>query len=34
MLSTLRINYNRERQAGITQEITEIAGSAESLAVN
>jgi len=34
MLSTLRINYNRERQAGITQEISEIAGSAESLAEN
>ena len=32
MLAALQINYNRARQAGITQEITEIAGGAEALA--
>jgi F-type H+-transporting ATPase subunit gamma len=26
MLTTLRINYNRARQAGITQEISEVVG--------
>ena len=31
MLAALQINYNRARQAGITQEITEIAGGAEAL---
>jgi F-type H+-transporting ATPase subunit gamma len=31
MLAGLRINYNRARQAGITQEMTEIVGGAEAL---
>jgi F-type H+-transporting ATPase subunit gamma len=31
MLADLQINYNRARQAGITQEITEIVGGAEAL---
>jgi F-type H+-transporting ATPase subunit gamma len=31
MLTDLQINYNRARQAGITQEITEIVGGAETL---
>jgi len=31
MLAALQINYNRARQAGITQEITEIAGGAEAI---
>ena len=31
MLSNLQIRYNRARQAGITQEITEIVGGAEAL---
>jgi len=31
MLASLRINYNRARQAGITQEMTEIVGGAEAL---
>jgi F-type H+-transporting ATPase subunit gamma len=31
MLATLQINYNRARQAGITQEMTEIVGGAEAL---
>ena len=31
MLADLRIRYNRVRQSGITQEITEIAGGAEAL---
>jgi F-type H+-transporting ATPase subunit gamma len=32
MLASLRINYNRARQAGITQEMTEITGGATALA--
>ena len=32
MLGTLRINYNRARQAGITQEMSEIVGGAAALA--
>jgi len=32
MLASLRINYNRARQAGITQEMTEISGGAAALA--
>jgi F-type H+-transporting ATPase subunit gamma len=31
MLADLQIHYNRVRQAGITQEITEIVGGAEAL---
>jgi F-type H+-transporting ATPase subunit gamma len=31
MLGNLQINYNRARQAGITQEMTEIVGGAEAL---
>jgi F-type H+-transporting ATPase subunit gamma len=31
MLANLQINYNRARQAGITQEMTEIVGGAEAL---
>jgi F-type H+-transporting ATPase subunit gamma len=31
MLAGLQINYNRARQAGITQEMTEIVGGAEAL---
>jgi F-type H+-transporting ATPase subunit gamma len=31
MLGTLQINYNRARQAGITQEMTEISGGAAAL---
>jgi F-type H+-transporting ATPase subunit gamma len=31
MLADLQINYNRARQAGITQEMTEIVGGAEAL---
>jgi F-type H+-transporting ATPase subunit gamma len=31
MLGTLQINYNRARQAGITQEMTEIIGGAAAL---
>jgi F-type H+-transporting ATPase subunit gamma len=31
MLDTLQINYNRVRQAGITQEMTEIIGGAAAL---
>jgi len=31
MLASLQINYNRARQAGITQEMTEIVGGAEAL---
>jgi F-type H+-transporting ATPase subunit gamma len=31
MLADLQINYNRARQAGITQEMTEIIGGAEAL---
>jgi F-type H+-transporting ATPase subunit gamma len=31
MLADLRISYNRARQAGITQEMTEIVGGAEAL---
>ncbi|MDR1863374.1 MAG: ATP synthase F1 subunit gamma [Treponema sp.] len=31
MLGTLRINYNRARQSGITQEMTEISGGAAAL---
>jgi F-type H+-transporting ATPase subunit gamma len=31
MLGDLQINYNRARQAGITQEMTEIVGGAEAL---
>jgi len=31
MLATLQVNYNRARQAGITQEMTEIVGGAEAL---
>jgi F-type H+-transporting ATPase subunit gamma len=34
MLSSLRIMYNRSRQAGITQEITEIVSGTEALAAN
>jgi len=32
MLDVLRINYNRARQAGITQEMSEISGGAAALA--
>ena len=32
MLATLRINYNRARQAGITQEMSEIVGGSTALA--
>jgi len=32
MLDSLQISYNRARQAGITQEMTEIVGGAEALA--
>jgi len=32
MLAVLRINYNRARQAGITQEMTEISSGAAALA--
>ena len=31
MIDELNLYYNRERQAGITQEITEIVGGAECL---
>jgi F-type H+-transporting ATPase subunit gamma len=31
MLDTLQISYNRSRQSGITQEMTEIVGGAEAL---
>ena len=31
MLENLNLYYNRARQAGITQEITEIVGGAESI---
>jgi len=31
MLASLQIHYNRARQAGITQEMTEIVGGAEAL---
>ncbi len=31
MIEQLNLYYNRERQAGITQEITEIVGGAERL---
>jgi F-type H+-transporting ATPase subunit gamma len=31
MLADLKIRYNRVRQAGITQEMTEIVGGAEAL---
>jgi F-type H+-transporting ATPase subunit gamma len=34
MLSSLRIMYNRSRQAGITQEISEIVSGTEALAAN
>jgi F-type H+-transporting ATPase subunit gamma len=33
MLADLQINYNRSRQASITQEMTEIVGGAESLGI-
>jgi F-type H+-transporting ATPase subunit gamma len=32
MLASLRINYNRARQAGITQEMSEIVGGSTALA--
>jgi F-type H+-transporting ATPase subunit gamma len=32
MLASLRINYNRARQAGITQEMSEIIGGSTALA--
>ncbi|MDR0324227.1 MAG: F0F1 ATP synthase subunit gamma, partial [Treponema sp.] len=31
MLASLRLNYNRARQAGITQEMSEITGGAEAM---
>ena len=31
MIDTLTLNYNRARQAAITQEITEIVSGAEAL---
>jgi F-type H+-transporting ATPase subunit gamma len=31
MLASLQINYNRARQAGITQEMTEIIGGSSAL---
>ena len=31
MLAGLQIHYNRARQAGITQEMTEIVGGAETV---
>jgi len=32
MLASLRISYNRARQAGITQEMAEITGGSTALA--
>jgi len=32
MLASLRISYNRARQAGITQEMSEIVGGSTALA--